>query len=80
MTLSVLRWARRSRRVLTLPRFRFALYAVRFHGSRSGAPLEATRRHSRRFASGYSLSLHRSAFVWLRFRSAHCVLPHAKRT
>ena len=56
-----------------LPRFRFALYAVRSHGFRSGAPLGAPRRHSRRFASGYSLSLHRSAFVWLRFRSDHLV-------
>lgn len=50
--------------VVSLPRLRFALYAVRFHGFRSGAPLGATRRHSRRFASGYSLSLRRSGFLW----------------
>lgn len=47
-------WCRKSR-VLGLPSFAPLDYAVRFHGFRSGASLGATRRHSRRFASGYSL-------------------------
>lgn len=63
-TLSVLR---RSVGTSTSSAFRvFAslTYAVRSHGFRSGAPLGAPRRHSRRFASGYSLSLRRSGFLW----------------
>lgn len=47
-------WCRKSR-VLGLPSFAPLDYAVRFHGFRSGAPLGATRRRFRRFASGYSL-------------------------
>lgn len=76
-SLSVLSRGRRNPRVVVLPSFASLDYAVRFHGFRSGAPLEATRRHSRRFASGYSLCCALRAPLAGEFRSPRCVLPHA---
>lgn len=69
--LSVLCVRRRSRRVVALPRFRFALMPSAFVLFRRPAPLGATPGGYRSHASGCSLSLHRYALLWLRSEGVH---------